>query len=233
VPETPHLPAAVLWDLDGTLVDTEPAWIEAEHRLAAEHGVEWTEEDGEAMVGSALPRAAAIMQERGVDLPADQIIDRLERGVFEIIGAHVPWQPGALELLTELRDEGVKCALVTMSFRAMADRIVAGAPTGVFAAVVAGDEVTHGKPHPEPYLRAAELLRVDIRRCVAIEDSPTGLAAAEASGARVVAIQRVVPVPPRPMRNRLATLEGLGVAGLSRIAAGELIDQLGAVSPTP
>ena len=169
-----QLPDAVLWDLDGTLVDTEPAWIAAESELAREHGVDWTAEDGEAMVGSALPNAAAIMRGRGVHLSDDEIIGFLIDRVLVSLGERVPWQPGALELLTELRDAAVPCALVTMSYRDMADRIVAGAPDGVFHVVVAGDEVTQGKPHPEPYLRAAEMLGVDVRRCVAFEDSPPG-----------------------------------------------------------
>jgi beta-phosphoglucomutase-like phosphatase (HAD superfamily) len=109
----------------------------------------------------------------------------------------------------------------------MADRIVAGAPAGVFHAIVAGDEVTQGKPHPEPYLRAAEMLGVDVRRCVAFEDSPTGLAAAEAAGARVVGIQSQLPVASRPGRSRLAALDGFTLADVRRVAAGEVIDQLG------
>lgn len=219
-------PAAVLWDLDGTLVDTEPAWIAAEAELATMHGVEWTVEDGEAMVGSALPNAAAIMRGRGVHLSDDEIIGFLIERVLTTLGERVPWQPGALALLTELRDAAVPCALVTMSYRDMADHIVAGAPDGVFGAVVAGDEVAHGKPHPEPYLTAARLLGVDIRRCVAFEDSPTGLAAAEASGARVVGIQSQLPVAARPGRSRLRALDGFTLADVRRVAAGEIIDQL-------
>ena len=222
-----QLPDAVLWDLDGTLVDTEPAWIAAESELAREHGVDWTTEDGEAMVGSALPNAAAIMRGRGVHLSDDEIIGFLIDRVLVSLGERVPWQPGALELLTELRDAAVPCALVTMSYRDMADRIVAGAPAGVFHAIVAGDEVTQGKPHPEPYLRAAEMLGVDVRRCVAFEDSPTGLAAAEAAGARVIGIQSQLPVASRPGRSRLAALDGFTLADVRRVAAGEVIDQLG------
>lgn len=220
-------PDAVLWDLDGTLVDTEPAWMEAERELAAEFGVEWTAEDGEAMVGSALPNAAAIMQSRGVRLPADELIDALTERVRGILGERVPWQPGARELLAGLRDAGIPCALVTMSYRAMADEVVADAPAGAFAAVVAGDEVANGKPHPEAYLRGAELLGVDVTRCVAFEDSPTGLAAAEASGATVVGVQHVVPVASRPGRSRLRSLAGFGVDDVRRVYAGDVIDQLG------
>jgi len=225
-PASDPLPAAVLWDLDGTLVDTEPAWLDAEESLARAHGVDWTEEDAESMIGSALPNAAAIMRGRGVHLTDTEIIDHLIGRVLELLGESVPWQPGALALLTELRDAGVPCALVTMSYRDMADMIVSGAPDGVFGAIVAGDEVRQGKPHPEPYLRGAALLGVDVRRCVAFEDSPTGLAAAEAAGARVVGIQSQLPVAPRPGRSRLRSLDGFTLADVRRVAAGEVIDQL-------
>lgn len=219
-------PAAILWDLDGTLVDTEPAWIAAETELARRHGVEWTDEDSEAMIGSALPNAAAIMRRRGVDLDDDAIIGFLIDRVNEAIAREVPWQPGALELLTAARDAGIPCALVTMSYREMAERIVAGAPEGTFRTVVAGDQVTNGKPHPEPYLTAADTLGVDIRSCVAVEDSPTGLASAEAAGARVIGVQSQLPVAPRPGRSRVATLAMLDLDDLRRVAAGEIIDRL-------
>jgi HAD superfamily hydrolase (TIGR01509 family) len=224
---TDRLPEAVLWDLDGTLVDTEPAWIAAEQELAEQHGVEWTEADGEQMVGSALPNAAAMLRARGVVGTDDEIIGFLIERVLDTLGHHVPWQPAALGFLTDLRDEGVPCALVTMSYRDMADQIVAGAPEGVFGAIVAGDEVTHGKPHPEPYLRAVEMLGVDVTRCVAFEDSPTGLASAEASGARVVGIQRHVAVAAKAGRSRLLTLEGFGLDELRRVVGGEVIDRIG------
>lgn len=221
-----QLPAATLWDLDGTLVDTEPAWIAAEEALARLHGVDWIDEDRDALVGSALTDAAAIIRGRGVKLTDTEIIGFLIDSVLATLAEEVPWQPGALELLTELRDAAVPCALVTASYRDMADQIVAGAPEGVFGAIVAGDEVTQGKPHPEPYRRAAELLGVDIARCVAFEDSPTGLASAEASGARVVGIESQLPVSWRPGRSRLASLDGFTLADVRRVAAGEVIDQL-------
>lgn len=220
------LPAAVLWDLDGTLVDTEPAWVEAEIALVTKYGGQWTAEDGEQMIGSALPNAAAHLRSRGVEGSDDEIIGFLIERVLVTLAAGVPWQPGAHELLATLRDAGVPCALVTMSYRDMADQIVAGAPEGVFSAVVAGDEVTHGKPHPEPYLRGAELLGVDVRRCVAFEDSPTGMASAEASGARVVGLQRHVPVAPKPGRSRLGSLVGFTLDDLRAIAGGSTIDRL-------
>src|SRR5690242_6319830 len=124
------LPAAVLWDLDGTLVDTEPAWITAETELAARFGVVWTEADGELLIGSALPAAGVIIRSKGIDMEPDAIVEDLIGRVLRFLEGGVPWQPCAFDVLTMLRDGGVPCALVTMSYRDMADRIVAGAPDG-------------------------------------------------------------------------------------------------------
>ena len=169
--------------MDGTLVDTEPYWLAAQDELVHSHGGTWTHEDGLSLVGSGLWHAAGILQGRGVPLTEDQIVDTLTARVMESIETSVPWRPGALELLTSIRAAGIPTALVTMSIRSMALHVASLAPAGSFDRVVAGDDVIHSKPHPEPYLRAAELLGVDVTECVAIEDSTTGLAAAVASGA--------------------------------------------------
>lgn len=225
MPDLP-LPDAVLWDLDGTLVDTEPAWMDAEVDLVARYGGTWTHADAETLVGSALPFAADVLRSKGVVATDEEIIDHLIGRVLATIGSSMPWQPGVLDLLGALRDAAVPCAIVTMSYRRLAQVVVDAAPPGTFVTLVAGDEVAHGKPHPEPYLRGAELLGVDPRRCVAVEDSPTGLASAEAAGTTVIGVQHVVPVAPAPRRNRLHTLVGFGLDDLRRVFAGELYDQL-------
>ncbi len=220
------LPAAVLWDLDGTLVDTEPAWMEAEVRLANKHGVAWTAEDALQLVGTSLPNAGRIFQELGVSGTVDEIVDELIGVVIDILGDRIDWQPGAQRLLTELRDAGVPQVLVTMSYREMADIILKGAPDGCFTASVTGDEVANGKPDPEPYLKAAEMIGVDIARCVAVEDSPTGLASATAAGAKVIGVRRQVPVPAAPGRTRLAGFDNITAETFSAIANGQVIDEL-------
>lgn len=222
------LPEAVLWDMDGTLVDTEPYWMDAEGTLVAEHGGRWTEDDAEQMIGLALDRAARVLIGRGVDLPSEVIEQRLVAHVAAAARRRVVWQPGALELLADLRAAGVRSALVTMSYRELADAVVAQGPDGAFEVLVTGDEVTHGKPDPEPYLLAAERLGVDITRCVAIEDSPPGIASALASGARTLGVQHIAPVPPRPGLSRCASLADIGLNQIARIAAGAEIDLLGA-----
>ena len=181
------LPAAVLWDMDGTLVDTEPYWMDAEYALVAEHGGHWSEEQARALVGNPLPVSAEVLHRSGgVDLPPEVIVERMLDHVVAEVQRHLPWRPGAQELLRALRAADVPCALVTMSYARLTDAVVSALPAGTFAAVVPGDEVRHGKPHPEPYLTAAARLGVDPRDCLAIEDSATGTASAAAAGAAVV-----------------------------------------------
>jgi HAD superfamily hydrolase (TIGR01509 family) len=215
-------------DMDGTLVDTEPMWMAAETRLVAEFGNAWGPADAARMIGLPLPEAAAVLQGHGVDLPGEAIVTRLLGHVVDAVRGDAPWQPGALALLGELAAVGVPSALVTMSYRELADAVTSQAPDGAFVVVVPGDEVTHGKPDPEPYLVAAARLGVDVTSCVAIEDSPPGIASALASGARTVGVQHIVPVEPRPGLSRVASLEQIGLAELARIAAGETLDLLGA-----
>jgi len=189
-------PAAVLWDMDGTIVDTEPYWIECEYELVAEFGGHWDQEKAHAMVGNDLRVSAAILREQGsVDLPIDDIINRLLDGVIARVRRRVPWRPGARDTLLALRKAGIPCALVTMSWARFADAIVKTLPPGTFDVVITGDEVTNGKPHPEPYLTAANRLGVRAKDCVAIEDSPTGVASAVAAGCRTFAIPNVLDIP--------------------------------------
>ncbi len=212
--------------MDGTLVDTEPAWMQAEADLVTEHGLTWTAEDAARMIGLPLLEAAQVLIEHGVDAPAEAIVERLLGQVVAHVRAEVPWQPGARELLTALTGAGVPCALVTMSYRALTDAVLASAPEGVFAVVVPGDEVTHGKPHPEPYLTAADRLGVDVRACVALEDSPPGIGSALAAGARTIGIRHIGDVPARPGLSRVDTLEHVDLDVLARVVAGETIDLL-------
>ena len=204
------LPAAVLWDLDGTLIDTEPYWIACEHELVASYGGQWTDADAKSVIGFDLLQAAEVIRSRGtVPLRPQEIVDRLLDGVIAKLRQNIPWRPGARELLASLRLHGVPCGLVTMSWKSLTDVIVPQLPPGSFQTIITGDMVMNGKPHPEPYRRAAEELHVDPLSCVAIEDSPTGIASAEAAGCVVVAVQNVVPIPAAPHRVMLNTLRGI------------------------
>jgi HAD superfamily hydrolase (TIGR01509 family) len=178
--------------MDGTIVDTEPYWMRAQETLVESYGGSWTHEAAMTLVGSGLDRSARILQEFGVDMAADDIIQLLSTRVMEQITEHVPWRPGALELLTALHERGVPQALVTMSIGRMARHVASFVPADVFATVVSADEVTESKPHPEAYLTAAAELGVDIERAVAIEDSVTGVTSAVASGAVVIGVQHLL-----------------------------------------
>ncbi len=209
---TTRLPAAVLWDMDGTLVDTERYWMAAEEELVGSFGGSWGHDDAIALVGSGLWEAAAYFQAKGVDLDADEIVSRLTARVREQLDEHgVPWRPGARELLQALREASVPTALVTMSIRSMADDIVGAIPFEAFDVIVTGDSVDNAKPHPEPYLSAAAELGVDIADCVAIEDSPTGLASAHASGAIALAVPNFIPLDGLPAGALWPTLDGMTV----------------------
>jgi len=212
---TATLPAAVLWDMDGTLVDTEPYWIAEEHRLVEEHGGTWTDEHAKQLVGNDLMVSAEyILAHSPVELTAVEIVHELLAGVVARVLEHVPWRPGARELLESLVAQGVPCALVTMSWELLATAVVENLPEGTFDAVVTGDVVLHGKPHPEPYLYAARLLHVDLAACIAIEDSPPGVASAVAAGIRTIAVPHQVKVPETVGAVQISTLTGLTPADL-------------------
>ncbi|WP_462417550.1 HAD family hydrolase [Kytococcus sp. Marseille-QA3725] len=211
----PDLPAAVLFDMDGTLIDSEPLWMSAETRLVEEHGGVWTHEDALAMVGNPLEVSAQIILDRTpVDLPREQIIERMLTEVAEQVARELPWRPGARELLEECRELEIPTALVTMSWTLLADAFTEALPEGTFTTVVTGDVVEHGKPHPEPYLTAARRLGVDPTDCLALEDSPSGVGSASAAGTHLVAIPLMVDLPETPNTVTVPTLQGESVASL-------------------
>ena len=223
-PET-TLPAAVLWDMDGTLVNTEPLWMAAETELVESWGGTWTHEDGLTLVGNPMTVSGAILQGRGVGLPVDVIVECLNTRVAAAVAQDSPWQPGGRELLLALAEAGVPQALVTSSYRELADPFAAVA--GVFATVVAGDEVDRPKPDPQPYLLAAERLGVDIADCVVVEDSPAGITAGVASGARVLAVEVFRELPDIAELSATKSLADVSVADFARIRGGAVLDLLG------
>lgn len=217
-----RLPAAVLWDMDGTIVDTEPYWIDAEYDIVEAHGGTWSHEHAKALVGSDLLDSGAYIRDHGgVDREPVEIVEMLLDRVVARIQVEVPWRPGARELLADLRSAGVPTALVTMSWRRFADEVVRCLPEGSFDAVVVGDDVQFGKPHPEPYLTGARLLGVDPEHCLAIEDSPTGVRSAIDAGCRVLGVPHVVDIPVfDDSENRLTlarTLDGMSVQSLREL----------------
>lgn len=204
----------VLWDMDGTLIDSEPIWIAQQFVLAEEHGGSWSQEQGLALVGADMHDTAVAMQAAGVDMEAGALVERLERAVIDSLNVEVPWRPGARELLAELKAEGVPCAIATTSSHEMASLVAAAAPDGAITVIVGSEDVTQTKPSPEPYLRAAELLGVRASDCVAIEDSSNGLRSAIASGARSIAVPNDAVLPESGDFVVWPTLAGRTVADL-------------------
>ena len=204
--------------MDGTLVDTEPYWIECEYALVESFGGTWSDELAHAQVGNDLiDTARAMITQGGVPLEPTVIVERLLDGVIERIRDHLPWRPGAQELLKELHDLRIPCALVTMSWRRFAEAVADTLPPGRFAALVTGDEVDRPKPFPDPYLLAARLLGADPAACVAIEDSPKGVASAVAAGVPTLAVQHLVPVEPGPGRTVVDSLDGWTASDLAEL----------------
>ena len=210
-----QLPAAVLWDMDGTLIDSEPYWMKSEGAFAEANNSTWSEQDGLSLVGMSLYDSSKIIKERvGSDLEPEQIIQQLTDEVTAQLKQKILWRPGARELLLLLRKKKVKTALVTMSMHRMAKQVVDSIGFDAFDVIVAGDDVRHGKPHPEPYLKAAELLGVQANQCVAFEDSISGLRSAEAAGTKAVGIKNIVEIPVEPGRIIWPTLEGVTMSEL-------------------
>lgn len=209
------LPAAVLWDMDGTLIDTEPYWMAEEGDMVADAGGTWTDEDAVELVGNSLLRSAEIILARTpVTGTPHEVVETLLSGVVARTRERMPWRPGARELLDDCAGLGVPCALVTMSWAPLADVLLESLPEGTFAAVVTGDQVVHGKPSPDAYLLAAERLGVDPADCIAVEDSPTGVRSATAARVPTIAVPHVVPVPEVPGMVSVPSLGGMRLGDL-------------------
>jgi len=188
--------AAVLFDMDGTLVDSEKAWSIGLDELAATYDATLSTAARIRMIGTSMSESMQILHDDigRPDLDIATSVDRLEQRVKVLYRAGLIWRPGAQELLAKVRAAGVATALVTATQRHMVDVALLTLGADQFDAVVCGDEVDETKPHPMPYLTAARLIGVDIGQCVAIEDSPNGLASARAAGCAVLAVPCEVPL---------------------------------------
>lgn len=220
---------AVLWDMDGTLVDSEKLWDVAMHALYERLGAALTPEVRAATVGSSAEGTTRIVY---ADLglkpdPAKMAAtaDWLHAYTAGLFDAGLPWCEGARELLEALTIEGVPMALVTNTRRSLTERALDSIGRQYFSATVCGDEVASGKPAPDPYLRAALLLGESPDSCLAIEDSVTGAAAAESAGCPVLVVPNEVEVPGSVRRKHVRSLAELDVASLRSIHA-ELDDEL-------
>lgn len=180
---------AVFWDMDGTLIDSEPYWHQGEIAIAHAHGGEWDEDDGWAGSGTPVPDVARRMIAKGCALSVEEIDRQLKQYVFDAEQERIPWIDGVLDVLRSLRDAGVPAMLVSTSPRPIVEHIMSQSE-GLFAGYVCGDDPVAHKPDPAPYWEAARRLgidREDMPSCVVMEDSSSGLRAGVASGATVIA----------------------------------------------
>ncbi|MFF3862721.1 HAD family hydrolase [Streptomyces sp. NPDC002209] len=200
--------AAVLFDMDGTLVDTEVLWWRTTERIAQGLGHELTGADAPEVVGRAVEDTAAhLVRVCGGGDPSE-VAQALTADFFRRVEAGAPMRPGAQHLLTALEAEGVPFALVSASPRLVVDSVVGGSLAHVpFAFTLSADDTDRTKPHPDPYRSAAERFGADVRDCVAVEDSPDGAASAEAAGCGVLVVPSLLEVPATPVRTFAQSLE--------------------------
>ena len=216
---------AVLFDMDGLLVDSEPEWHRVEADVVAELGGVWTPEDAQATVGRALiDTARRMVAVAGSDPPPEQVVAAMVASMEVTLRRGVTWRPGSRELLSALAAAGVPTALVSASYRVLVDAVCSHLSAEPFAVTVAGDEVSRGKPHPEPYLTACARLGVEPGRVVVLEDSVTGATSGEAAGCLVVGVPHLVALTPTARRRVAGSLRDLSPAALAGfISTGELV----------
>lgn len=212
------LPHAILCDMDGTLVDTEPYWEDAKIGLATRYGIPFTAEDAAPLVGRSMMVTIEALQKAGVPLSEEEVLAALVDEVADRVSRGIPWLPGAQDFLSRMAEAEIPCALVTQAWAPVAKHIV-NASNGVLQVMVSGGDVAHPKPHPEPYRLAAEKLGVDAAHCIAIEDSPAGVESAEAAGAEVIVLPGLHPVAGSAHRHPVESLEHVDIALLRRIMA--------------
>ena len=211
---------AVMFDMDGLLVDTEPLWFEVESAVMARLGGDWGAGDQEQLVGGSLERTLDYLLGKATR-PRSRatVAGWMVGGMVELLGTRpIAALPGALRLLGEVAAAGVPHALVTSSERVIMEAVLRQLKVS-FPVTVCGEDVAATKPDPAPYLLAAARLGADPRWCAALEDSPNGVAAAEAAGCLTVAVPNLVPIPAADGRVVVTSLTEVSLAELARLVA--------------
>ena len=207
--------SAILFDMDGTLIDSEPLWLKAEIEVMAEVGCHWDEQDQINCLGGPAERTERYMQERSQNIkPYGYFINRLHEVMRSRITNELDLIPNALSLLKECKDAGIKTALVTASSRDLMTIVLKRFPPGTFDVVVSGDDVEKSKPDPAPYLLAAKQLSVDILKCLVLEDSLTGVQSGLSSGAKVIGIPHLVQMSEHPNLRVISSLDEITLSDI-------------------
>ncbi len=209
---------AVLFDMDGTLINSEPYWLKAERALMLQFGHEWSDSDQAFCIGGPLPKVGAYMSELSEFQESAQYFEvELVRMVATEFERGLHFMPGAKELVADLTRANIPMALVSASPRLLVDSALELLPKLTFQCSVSSQDVHTSKPDPESYLLAAKNLEVDIDECLVLEDSKTGIDAGLASGAVVIGIPHIISYPQSQRLHLRADLVGLTTEDLSQI----------------
>ncbi len=217
------MPDAMMFDLDGVLVDSEQLWNQAKEALVREAGGHWREDAPETMIGMSSPEWSAYLRDQlGVQRDVREIDRDVVRRMEELYRVELPLLPGAREAVRALHDRW-PLGLASSSNREIIDLVLdLSGLADAFVATVSSEEVDRGKPAPNVYLEAARRLGVRPERCVAIEDSSNGLRAAVAAGMAVIAI----PNPHYPPDEDALALAGASIDALEELTP-ELVERVG------
>jgi HAD superfamily hydrolase (TIGR01509 family) len=209
-----------LFDMDGLLVDTEPLWFETETEVMARLGAVWSVADQEHLLGGSMDNTVAYLLAKAArPAAAEQVARWMMDGMLERAAeGRVEVRPGARELVTAVAAAGLAYALVTSSQREFAEAVLKGTQLH-FPLTVTAEDVEATKPAPHPYLKAAKLLGADPGNCVALEDSPNGVASATAAGCHVIAVPSLAPIETAPGRLVRSSLTEVSVATLRALVA--------------
>lgn len=207
--------SAILFDMDGTLIDSEPLWLEAEIEIMEELGCNWDQQDQINCLGGPIDKTEKYMQDRSNNIkPFGYFTKKLDDVMEQKLSTKLDLIPNALEIINECKRSELKIALVTASSGRLMRAVLKRFPVGIFDTVVSYDDVERSKPDPEPYLLAAKTLGVDITNCVVLEDSLTGVQSGLSAGAQVIGIPHLVKMPSNP---NLRVVESLSEINMDRL----------------
>ena len=207
--------SAILFDMDGTLIDSEPLWLEAEIEIMEELGCNWDQQDQINCLGGPIDKTENYMQDRSNNIkPFGYFTKKLDDVMEQKLSTKLNLIPNALEIINECKISEIKIALVTASSGRLMRAVLKRFPVGIFDTTVSYDDVKRSKPDPEPYLLAAKTLGVDITNCVVLEDSLTGVQSGLSAGAQVIGIPHLVKMPSNP---NLRVVESLSEINMDRL----------------